>query len=131
VILTAIGIPLSRAITCSSLSESPGSSGLAASAASNAVIRIPLASYSKNLDLERLKAAIRTQLDRLIEVNETRVDLREQFESLIEEYNSGSSQIDPLPAGPWTSFFQRLKPADALARKLLPTTRRGVLKVAL
>jgi hypothetical protein len=39
--------------------------------------------------------------------------------------------LDPLPAGPWTSFFQHLKPADALARKLPPTTRRGVLKVTL
>ena len=39
--------------------------------------------------------------------------------------------LDPLPAGPWTSFFQRLKPADALARKLPPTARRGVLKVTL
>ncbi len=39
--------------------------------------------------------------------------------------------VDPLPAGHWTNFFQHLKPADALARKLPPTTRRGVLKVAL
>ena len=54
------------------------------------------ASPSKNLDLERLKAAIRAQLDRLISVNETRVDLRERFESLIDEYNVGSKQIEQL-----------------------------------
>jgi type I restriction enzyme, R subunit len=53
-------------------------------------------SPTKNLDLERLKAAIRAQLDRLIEANETRVDLREKFEALIEEYNAGSLQIDNL-----------------------------------
>jgi len=53
-------------------------------------------SNSKNLDLERLKAAIRAQLDRLIEANETRVDLRQKFETLIAEYNAGSSQIEQL-----------------------------------
>jgi type I restriction enzyme R subunit len=54
------------------------------------------ASATKNLDLERLKAAIRAQLDRLIALNETRVDLREKFEALIEAYNLGSSQIEQL-----------------------------------
>ncbi len=54
------------------------------------------ASETKNLDLERLKAAIRAQLDRLISVNETRVDLREKFEALIEVYNSGSTQIEQI-----------------------------------
>lgn len=53
-------------------------------------------SNTKNLDIERLKAAIRAQLDRLIGVNETRVDLREKFESLIEDYNTGSQQIEQL-----------------------------------
>jgi type I restriction enzyme R subunit len=53
-------------------------------------------SKSQNLDLERLKAAIRAQLDRLIDVNETRVDLREKFETLIAEYNAGSIQIEQL-----------------------------------
>jgi type I restriction enzyme R subunit len=54
------------------------------------------ASESKNLDLERLKAAIRAQLDKLITANETRVDLREKFEALIEAYNAGSTQIEQL-----------------------------------
>jgi type I restriction enzyme R subunit len=53
-------------------------------------------SKTKNLDLERLKAAIRAQLDRLIELNETRVDLRQKFETLIDDYNSGSLQIEQL-----------------------------------
>jgi hypothetical protein len=39
--------------------------------------------------------------------------------------------LDPPPSGTWTSFFQKLKPADALARKLRPGARRGVLKVTL
>lgn len=53
-------------------------------------------SKTKNLDVERLKAAIRAQLDRLIAANETRVDFREKFESLIEAYNAGSTQIEQL-----------------------------------
>jgi type I restriction enzyme R subunit len=53
-------------------------------------------SKTKNLDVERLKAAIRAQLDRLIEANETRVDFRAKFESLIEAYNAGSTQIEQL-----------------------------------
>lgn len=53
-------------------------------------------SETKNLDLERLKAAIRAQLDKLITANETRVDLREKFEELIETYNAGSTQIEQL-----------------------------------
>ncbi len=69
----------------------------------------------EKLDLERLKAAIRAQLDRPIAVNETRVDLREQFESLIDEYNSGSSQIEQL-------FLELLK----LSRNLTDEEARHV-----
>jgi type I restriction enzyme R subunit len=53
-------------------------------------------SKTKDLDLERLKAAIRCQLDRLIKANETRVDFRAKFEALIEDYNTGSTQIEQL-----------------------------------
>jgi type I restriction enzyme, R subunit len=53
-------------------------------------------SETKNLDLERLKAAIRAQLDRMIEANETRVDFRLKFELLIAAYNAGSMQIEQL-----------------------------------
>ena len=53
-------------------------------------------SKTKNLDLERLKAAIAAQLDRLIAANETRVDYREKFEALIEAYNAGSMQIEQV-----------------------------------
>jgi hypothetical protein len=61
-------------------------------------------SKTKNLDLERLKAAIRAQLDRMIAINETRVDLRKQFETLIDAYNAGSTQIEQL-------FLQLLRSA--------------------
>lgn len=39
--------------------------------------------------------------------------------------------FDPLPAGMWTDFFQQLRVEEALARRLSPGTRRGVLKVTL
>ncbi len=53
-------------------------------------------SKTKDLDLARLKAAIRAQLDRMIQANETRVDFRAKFEAMIEDYNAGSMQIEQL-----------------------------------
>ncbi|MGI5862605.1 MAG: type I restriction endonuclease subunit R, partial [Myxococcales bacterium] len=53
-------------------------------------------SETKNLDLERIKAAIRAQLERLIAANETRVDFRERFGRLIDQYNAGARQIEQL-----------------------------------
>jgi type I restriction enzyme R subunit len=53
-------------------------------------------SKHKNTDLEVLKAAIRTQLERLIRLNRTRADFAEKFEALIESYNAGSRSIEEL-----------------------------------
>ena len=53
-------------------------------------------SRTQALDLERLKAAIRGQLERMIRVNETRIDFRAKFEGMIEEYNAGSLEIEQL-----------------------------------
>ena len=53
-------------------------------------------SKSKSVELERLKAAIRAQLDKLIRLNRTRADYLEKFEALIETYNAGSRNIDEL-----------------------------------
>jgi len=50
----------------------------------------------KNIDLERLKAAIRAQLDRMVRANKTRMDFVEKFEELIDSYNAGSRNIDDL-----------------------------------
>ena len=50
----------------------------------------------KNTDLEVLKAAVRAQLEKLIQLNKTRIDFRERFEDLIEEYNTGSRNIEEL-----------------------------------
>jgi len=53
-------------------------------------------SRHKSTDLEVLKAAIRTQLDRLVELNPTRSDFAEKFEKLIDSYNAGSRSIEEL-----------------------------------
>lgn len=50
----------------------------------------------KNIELEALKAAVRAMLERLIRLNRTRVDFQEEFEALIEAYNSGSKNIEEL-----------------------------------
>lgn len=50
----------------------------------------------KNTDLEVLKAAVRAQLEKLIQLNKTRADFAEKFEELIESYNAGSRNIEQL-----------------------------------
>jgi type I restriction enzyme R subunit len=53
-------------------------------------------SRHKNTDLEVLKAAIRARLEKMIQLNRTRADFAEKFESLIEDYNAGSATIEAL-----------------------------------
>jgi type I restriction enzyme R subunit len=53
-------------------------------------------SKHKNTDLEVLKAAIRAQLEKMIQLNRTRADFAEKFEALIESYNAGSATIEAL-----------------------------------
>jgi type I restriction enzyme R subunit len=47
-------------------------------------------------DLERLKAAVKAQLERMVRLNRTRADYLEKFEALIEAYNNGSRNIDDI-----------------------------------
>jgi len=53
-------------------------------------------SRHKNIELEKLKAAIRARLDKLILLNRSRVDYLKKFEELIESYNQGSRTVDEL-----------------------------------
>lgn len=53
-------------------------------------------SKHKNTDLEVLKAAIRAQLEKMIQLNRTRADFADKFETLIESYNAGSRSIEEL-----------------------------------
>ena len=49
-----------------------------------------------NSDLERLRAAVRAQLERMVRLNRTRADYLEKFEALIDAYNSGSRNIEEI-----------------------------------
>ena len=53
-------------------------------------------SAHKNTDLETLKAAIRAQLEHLMELNPTRADFATKFEELIDSYNNGSRNIQQV-----------------------------------
>ncbi len=47
-----------------------------------------------NTDVERLKAAVRAQLERMVQLNPTRADYLNKFQELIEAYNTGSRNIE-------------------------------------
>jgi type I restriction enzyme R subunit len=49
-----------------------------------------------NTDVERLKAAVRAQLERMVRLNPTRADYLVKFQELIESYNAGSRNIDEI-----------------------------------
>ncbi len=49
-----------------------------------------------NTDIERLKAAVRAQLERMVRLNPTRADYLAKFQKLIEGYNSGSRNIEEV-----------------------------------
>lgn len=49
-----------------------------------------------NTDIERLKAAVRAQLERMVRLNPTRADYLQKFQELIEGYNSGSRNIEEV-----------------------------------
>jgi type I restriction enzyme, R subunit len=47
-------------------------------------------------DLERLKAAVRAQLERMVRLNRTRADYLDKFRELIDQYNNGSRNIEEI-----------------------------------
>ena len=49
-----------------------------------------------NTDVERLKAAVRAQLERMVRLNPTRADYLQKFQELIDGYNSGSRNIEEV-----------------------------------
>ena len=50
----------------------------------------------KHTDLEKLKAAVRAEMEKLIQLNKLRVDFRQKFEELIAAYNAGTRSIEEL-----------------------------------
>ena len=69
----------------------------------------------KNTQIARIKAAIKSKLNRMVRFNRTRVDFLEKFQQLIEEYNSGAINIE--------LFFDRLL---TFVKKLNEEEKRGV-----
>lgn len=53
-------------------------------------------STKKATELEVLRVAVEVQLNRIMEENPTRTDFGEKFQVLIDEYNSGSRNIEQL-----------------------------------
>lgn len=49
-----------------------------------------------NTDVERLKAAVKAQLERMVRLNPTRADYLAKFQELIDGYNSGSRNIEEI-----------------------------------
>jgi type I restriction enzyme R subunit len=49
-----------------------------------------------NTDLEHLKAAVKAQLERMVQLNRTRADYLEKFQALIDGYNAGSRNIEEI-----------------------------------
>ncbi len=54
----------------------------------------------KHIEAERLKGHLAAKLTKMIELNKQRIDYLERFQALIDEYNSGSANIE--------TFFQKL-----------------------
>ena len=52
--------------------------------------------HPKSADIERLKAAVRAQLERMVRLNRTRADYLEKFQALIDAYNAGSRNIEEI-----------------------------------
>ena len=50
----------------------------------------------KRIELDRFKSAIERKLDALIERNRTRMDYRQRYKEMIQEYLSGSVNLDEL-----------------------------------
>jgi type I restriction enzyme R subunit len=76
-------------------------------------------STKKSTELEVLRVAVEAQLNRVLEENPTRTDFGEKFQSLIDEYNSGSRNIEQL-------FEQLLKLSQSLSDEQVRFVREGV-----
>ena len=54
----------------------------------------------KHTEVERVKSAVTRQLQKMVRLNRTRMDYLERFQKMIDEYNSGSINVE--------EFFRRL-----------------------
>jgi len=96
-VMTAINDLLDRSVRADGFHISDGTGAVDLSAIDFEALSKRFAQKNrKNVELERLKAAIRAQLDKLIRQNRTRADYLAKFQELIDSYNAGSRSIDEL-----------------------------------
>ena len=69
----------------------------------------------KRIEAEKLKGAVKSKLDKMVRGNKTRMTFMEKFQRLIDEYNSGSINVE--------AFFQRLV---EFASQLNEEEKRGI-----
>ena len=69
----------------------------------------------KRMEIEKLRGAINSALEKLVRLNKTRVDFLEKFQRMIEEYNQGAVNVQ--------EFFDRLL---KFVKELQEEEKRGV-----
>jgi type I restriction enzyme R subunit len=69
----------------------------------------------KHIEIEKLRNAISFKLHQLVQVNKSRMDFYEQFQRMIDEYNSGATNTD--------AFFAQL---ISFAQNLTEEEKRGI-----
>ncbi|MDA2925760.1 DUF3387 domain-containing protein, partial [Acidobacteria bacterium AH-259-G07] len=69
----------------------------------------------KRTEAERLRALLEQKLNRLVRVNRTRLSFKERFQELIDEYNTGSINVE--------TFFKQLM---AFAKELSEEEKRAI-----
>jgi type I restriction enzyme R subunit len=69
----------------------------------------------KRMEIEKLRAAINSALEKMVRLNKTRVDYLEKFQRMIDEYNQGAANLE--------EFFERLL---KFVKELQEEDKRGV-----
>ena len=69
----------------------------------------------KRIEIEKLRGAINSALERMVRLNKTRVDFLEKFQRMIDEYNQGAANLE--------EFFERLL---NFTRELQEEEKRGI-----
>ncbi len=69
----------------------------------------------KAIEVQKLRAKVALKLELMIRLNPTRIDFREEFQKMIDEYNAGASNVE--------AFFAKLM---AFTKKLDAEEKRGL-----
>jgi len=69
----------------------------------------------RRIEIEKLRGAINSALEKMVRLNKTRVDYLEKFQQMIDEYNQGAANLE--------EFFERLL---KFAKELQEEEKRGI-----